>query len=81
MLFRSKGWIFGDLYRFYLRKVLPLVERFALRGAQDFAMLGVYVGHFGDCGFFARALRREGLIVEYKRYFFGCATGVVGHKP
>ena len=30
---------------------------------------------------FADMLRAEGLEVEFRRYFFGCATGVSGRKP
>jgi len=76
-----KGWILHGLYRFYLDRVLPLVEKFVLRGAQDFAMIGVYTRNFGDCRFMAQCLADEGLDVEFKAFFFGCATGVVGRKP
>jgi demethylmenaquinone methyltransferase/2-methoxy-6-polyprenyl-1,4-benzoquinol methylase len=75
-----KGWVLHGLYRFYLDRVLPLVEKTVLRGAQDFAMLGIYTRNFGDCSFFARCLAEEGLNVELKVFFFGCATGVVGRK-
>jgi ubiquinone/menaquinone biosynthesis C-methylase UbiE len=76
-----KGWALRGLYRFYLDRVLPLIEKTVLRGAQDFSMLGVYTRHFGDCRFFARCLADEGLDVELKVFFFGCATGVIGRKP
>jgi demethylmenaquinone methyltransferase/2-methoxy-6-polyprenyl-1,4-benzoquinol methylase len=76
-----KGWVLHSLYRFYLDRVLPLIERTVLRGAQDFAMLGVYTRHFGDCSFFARCLAEEGLEVQLEVLFFGCATGVAGRKP
>jgi demethylmenaquinone methyltransferase/2-methoxy-6-polyprenyl-1,4-benzoquinol methylase len=76
-----EGWILHGLYRFYLDRVLPLVEKFVLRGAQDFAMIGIYTRNFGDCRFMAQCLVDEGLEVEFKVFFFGCATGVVGRKP
>jgi ubiquinone/menaquinone biosynthesis C-methylase UbiE len=76
-----KEWSLHALYRFYLDRVLPLVERTVLKGAQDFSMIGVYTRNFGDCRFIARCLAAEGLEVELKVYFFGCATGVVGRKP
>ena len=76
-----KGWMLHGLYRFYLDRVLPLIERTMLRGAQDFSMLGVYTRHFGDCRFFAQCLAEEGLEVQLEVFFFGCATGVVGRKP
>lgn len=76
-----KGWALHGLYRFYLGRVLPLVEKTVLKGAQDFSMIGIYTRNFGDCRFFAQCLADEGLDVEFKVHFFGCATGVVGRKP
>lgn len=76
-----KDWWLRRLYLFHLKVVLPLVERSLLRGAQDFAMIGIYSTNFGDASGFAAMLRAEGLEVEFKRYFFGCATGITGRKP
>lgn len=76
-----KGWVLRPLYSLYLHGVLPLVERIFLRGATDFRMIGQYTANFADASFFAEALRQQGLEVEFKRYFFGCATGVSGQKP
>lgn len=75
-----KGWILRPFYLFHLKVVLPAIERLLLKGAQDFAMIGTYSTNFGNAGQFADLLRRSGLQVEYRRYFFGCATGVTGHK-
>ncbi len=75
------GWALRPLYRFYLDRVLPLVERLFLRGAQDFAMLGIYTRGFRDCGQMAEALRAEGLTVTETRLFFGCAGLLSGRKP
>ena len=75
-----KGWWLRPLYRLHLKVVLPLVERLFLRGAQDFAMIGTYSTNFGDASTFATMLRTHGLEVEYRRFFFGCATGVAGRK-
>ncbi|HXE87373.1 MAG TPA: class I SAM-dependent methyltransferase [Hyphomicrobiaceae bacterium] len=76
-----KGWVLHGLYRFYLSRVLPLVEKIVLKGAQDFSMIGVYTRNFGDCRFIAQCLVEQGVEVEFKVFFFGCATGVVGRKP
>jgi demethylmenaquinone methyltransferase/2-methoxy-6-polyprenyl-1,4-benzoquinol methylase len=76
-----KEWWLRPLYRFHFRVVLPLVERLFLRGAKDFAMIGTYSMNFGDASGLADMLRRQGLEVEYRKYFFGCATGVSGWKP
>jgi ubiquinone/menaquinone biosynthesis C-methylase UbiE len=76
-----KGWRLRGLYQFYLGRVLPLIEKFVLRGAQDFAMIAIYTRQFHDCRGLARELAAQGLDVQFKSYFFGCATGVVGCKP
>lgn len=76
-----KGWSLRYLYRLHLDVVLPLVERTLLRGAQDFAMLGRYCSDFGDASDFGQMLAAEGLEVAFRRYFFGCASGVAGRKP
>ncbi|WP_189362951.1 MULTISPECIES: hypothetical protein [unclassified Mesorhizobium] len=69
------------LYLFHLKVVLPLVERTLLNGAQDFSMIGTSSTNFGDASAVAEMLRAEGLEVEFKRFFFGCATAVAGRKP
>jgi ubiquinone/menaquinone biosynthesis C-methylase UbiE len=75
------GWVFRRLYRFYMTRVLPLVEKYALRGAQDFAMIGAYTANFRDCGHFESCCRAAGLEVSFRKLFFGCATAVTGKKP
>ena len=76
-----KGWVLRPLYLFHLKVVLPTIERLFLRGARDFAMIGTYSTNFGDASDFADMLREEGLQAEFRRYFFGCASGVRGFKP
>jgi len=76
-----KNWKLRPLYRIYMDHGLPLIERLALRGAQDFSMIGTYTKNFENCNEFAKALEAEGLEVERYADFFGCATGVCGVKP
>jgi demethylmenaquinone methyltransferase/2-methoxy-6-polyprenyl-1,4-benzoquinol methylase len=76
-----KGWSLRGAYFFHLKTLMPLIERTLLRGAQDFAMIGAYTSAFGDCAAFGEMLRGEGLGARYRRYFFGCASGVSGRKP
>lgn len=75
------NWKLRPLYRFYMDNCLPLIERFTLKGAQDFSMIGTYTKHFINCDAFADALESEGLVVHSYSNFFGCATGVYGLKP
>lgn len=76
-----KGWVLRPLYLLHLKFVLPLVEKLFLRGAKDFSMIGTYSTNFGDARGFAGDLAAEGLQVEFRRFFFGCASGVCGRKP
>jgi ubiquinone/menaquinone biosynthesis C-methylase UbiE len=76
-----KGWWLRGLYLFHLKRVMPIIERLFLRGAQDFAMIGTYADNFGDASGLAAMLREVGLDVRYRRHFFGCATSVSGRKP
>lgn len=76
-----KGWLLRPLYRFYLDRMLPQVERLFLKGAQDFSMIGTYTRNFGSSAHMAEALRSAGLTVTLTNHFFGCATSVAGVKP
>lgn len=76
-----KGWWLRPLFLLHLKVVLPAIEKLFLKGAQDFAMIGTYTSNFGDASAMARALQDVGLEVEFKRFFFGCATAVSGRKP
>ncbi|CAN1567757.1 UbiE Methylase involved in ubiquinone/menaquinone biosynthesis [Paracoccaceae bacterium] len=76
-----KGWLLRPIYRFYLDRLLPRIERFFLKGAQDFSMIGTYTRNFGSAAHMADALRAAGLSVTLKPHFFGCATSVSGFKP
>ena len=68
-------------FLFYLRRVVPLLGRYFANDDDSYRYLGVYTVAFGNGRAFARALRRVGLDVAYREYFFGCACGVVGRKP
>ena len=76
-----KGWWLRPLYLFYLKGVLPWVERLFLRGAQDFMMIGIYSTNFGNASAFGKMLQARGLDVTYTEFFFGCATAVSGSRP
>lgn len=75
------GWWLRPLYRLYLDRILPLVERLFLRGAQDFAMIGAYTRGFGRGDSVAAALREAGVEVAETRLIFGCALLLSGRRP
>lgn len=68
-------------YLFYLRHVIPWVGRLFLGNPDNYRLLGVYTEAFGDCRGAAEAFARAGLAVRPASFFFGCATGLHGHKP
>ena len=74
------GWILRPLYRFYLDRILPLIEKLFLQGAQDFSMLGIYTRAFGNSAYLEKCLEAEGLQVRGRKLFFGCATCISGRK-
>lgn len=75
------GWWLRPAYRFYLDGVLPLVERTALRGARDFAMIGTYTRNFRLGETVTEALAGAGLSVQDVRYVGGSACRWTGRKP
>jgi demethylmenaquinone methyltransferase/2-methoxy-6-polyprenyl-1,4-benzoquinol methylase len=68
------------LYTFYVKQVIPLVGRALLGNPANYRLLGIYTEAFRDCEHFARELAAAGLEAQPVRYFFGCATGVVGRR-
>ena len=70
-----------SLYMFYLCRVIPVIGRLFLGNPDNYRMLGIYTQHFGSAQTTVQALQQAGLQAEYRSYFFGCATGVVGSKP
>lgn len=69
------------IYMFYLQKVIPSLGRLLMGNPENYRMLGVYTTAFGNCRVAANLFVANGLQVEFRSYFFGCATGIVGRKP
>lgn len=67
-------------YMWYLKHVIPIIGKLLLGNPDNYRLLGVYTEQFGTCISMANYLRAAGLHVEYKQFFFGCATGLVGRK-
>jgi demethylmenaquinone methyltransferase/2-methoxy-6-polyprenyl-1,4-benzoquinol methylase len=68
-------------YLFYLRAIIPGIGRLFLGNPANYRLLGVYTTRFGTSRSFGQRLAAQGLHVQYRRFFFGCATGVTGYKP
>jgi len=75
-----KGWVFSWLYMFYLKKLMPVIEKLFLGYSYGYSAIGIYVTEFVDSKKFYTHLEAQGLQVEYHKLFFGCASGVSGKK-
>lgn len=65
-------------FMFYLKHIIPLVGKYLAKDDFSYRYLGLYTEKFGNAKVFAKYLAEEGLGVEYRSYFFGCASGVYG---
>ncbi len=67
-------------YMGYLTYGIPLIGKLLLGNPDNYRMLGLYTEMFKDCGTMRALLQQQGLDVEQRRYFFGCATALRGRK-
>lgn len=72
--------IMRNLLSWYLHRIIPWIGKRFLHNETSYRMLGVYTSEFENSKHFYNCLQAEGLHVNYKQYFFGCGSGVVGHK-
>jgi demethylmenaquinone methyltransferase/2-methoxy-6-polyprenyl-1,4-benzoquinol methylase len=80
---RPRGRVFGPIYRWYLRYVLPLVGQVISRSKENaYRYLAASVMDFADGEALADRLRRHGLeSVCWHALTFGIASLYVGTKP
>ncbi len=80
---KPRGLVFGGLYRFYFRAVLPRVGQLISRSKDDaYRYLPQSVMEFPDGEELAKRLERHGLVdVRFYPMTFGIATLYVGAKP
>jgi demethylmenaquinone methyltransferase / 2-methoxy-6-polyprenyl-1,4-benzoquinol methylase len=79
---RPRHWLFGRMYRFYFRRLLPLVGQWLSRSPDDaYRYLPASVLEFPDGEELASRLRSHGLNdVRWYPFTFGIATLYVGKK-
>ena len=65
-------------YMFYLKRVIPAIGKLFMGNPENYRMLGIYTEQFGNCRKMSEFLQNAGLEVEYKSFFFGCASGLRG---
>jgi demethylmenaquinone methyltransferase/2-methoxy-6-polyprenyl-1,4-benzoquinol methylase len=80
---RPRNWLFGPLYRFYFRQILPLVGQLVSRSRDNaYTYLPASVLEFPDGEALAAKLRAHGLTaVRWHPLTFGIATLYIGTKP
>ena len=79
---RPRHWLFGRLYRFYFRRVLPCVGQLVSRSRdRAYHYLPASVQEFPDGEALAERLRGHGLRdVRWRPFTFGIATLYIGVK-
>jgi demethylmenaquinone methyltransferase/2-methoxy-6-polyprenyl-1,4-benzoquinol methylase len=80
---RPRHWLFGPLYRFYFRRLLPAVGQLISRSRDSaYRYLPASVMEFPDGEALAERMRGHGLAeVRWHPLTFGIATLYVGTKP
>ncbi len=80
---RPRDWLFGSLYSFYFRSILPRIGQWVSKSKDDaYNYLPASVMEFPDGEDLARILRAQGLTkVSFHPMTFGIATLYVGTKP
>jgi demethylmenaquinone methyltransferase/2-methoxy-6-polyprenyl-1,4-benzoquinol methylase len=80
---QPRGRVFGTLYRFYFRRVLPFIGQLISRSEESaYRYLPQSVMEFPDGEALAERLRRHGLTdVRWLPLTFGIATLYIGVKP
>jgi ubiquinone/menaquinone biosynthesis methyltransferase len=67
-------------YRLYLKHCIPFLGKLFLGNPNDYKMLWLYTDKFDNSKKVKEIFEKQGLIVEFDSYFFGCATGISGKK-
>lgn len=80
---QPRGRVFGGLYRFYFKNVLPTIGQMISRSKDNaYRYLPASVMEFPDGEALAEKLRRGGLVdVAWHPFTFGIATLYIGVKP
>lgn len=68
-------------YLAYLKRFIPILGWLFLGNPEAYRMLGTYTERFCDAREAFTIFSNAGFAVEYKEYFYGCATGITGTLP
>jgi ubiquinone/menaquinone biosynthesis methyltransferase len=68
------------VYGFYIGRLIPVIGKLLVGNSEEYKMLGQYTNKFGNAKKATELFKAEGLDVQYRSYFYGCATGFAGGK-
>lgn len=68
------------LYRFYLKRIIPILGRLLHENPDEYRMLWRYTNKFNNAKLATEIFTNAGLTTEFNSYFYGCATGFFGTK-
>jgi ubiquinone/menaquinone biosynthesis methyltransferase len=74
------NFILKKCYIFYLKNVIPILGKLLCNNASEYKMLWYYTNHFENAKKASDIFKNAGLNLQYKSYFYGCATGFYGCK-
>jgi demethylmenaquinone methyltransferase/2-methoxy-6-polyprenyl-1,4-benzoquinol methylase len=69
-----------SVYRLYLKHCIPFLGKLFLGNSKDYKMLWLYTDKFNNSKKVKEIFEKNGLKVDFDKYFFGCATGISGKK-
>lgn len=70
-----------SLYLVYLRFLIPFLGKLFLGNPDNYRMLGIYTMRFKNCREAQAIFKQNGLQVDYRNLFGGCASAISGAKP
>ena len=77
----ASDWWLGQVFRWYVRSVIPAIGKACLGDIECYRMLGRYTEAFGSCEHLLATFGQAGLPAHFASHFFGCATSLSGRKP
>jgi len=75
-----KNRLLLTLYGFYVSKIITYIGKVMFKNDKEYQLLWEYTKLFQNARKVVEIFTQIGLKAEYRSYFFGCASGVVGYK-
>lgn len=76
----AESWWLGPMFRWYMRRAIPLIGKLCLGDIECYRMLWRYTQAFGSCAPLVGKFQRAGMSARLAVHFNGCATSISGTK-